>query len=129
MDCTYVWGYNSGAITLPWKNYRSRDHCLDVLSMAGIAGPVILLAAFSTWIINQMLPVIIATLLLKKERNMLWFNCLLVAYLFFLLFLLIGYRYGVAKRKKDRKKDISIELNDITVVIPFRDEKENLECY
>ncbi len=57
---------------------------------------------------------------------MLWFSYLLVAYLFFLLFLLIGYRYGVAKRKKDRKKDISIELNDITVVIPFRNEKENL---
>jgi glycosyltransferase involved in cell wall biosynthesis len=57
---------------------------------------------------------------------MLWFSCLLVAYLFFLLFLLIGYRYGVAKRKKDRKKDISIELNDVTVVIPFRNEKENL---
>ena len=57
---------------------------------------------------------------------MLWFSCLLVAYLFFLLFLLIGYQYGVAKRKKDRKKDISIELNDVTVVIPFRNEKENL---
>ena len=41
---------------------------LSVLSMAGIAGPVILLAAFSTWMINQILPVIIATLLLKKER-------------------------------------------------------------
>jgi hypothetical protein len=36
--------------------------------MAGIAGSVILLAAFSTWMINQILPVIIATLLLKKER-------------------------------------------------------------
>ena len=42
---------------------------LTVLSMAGIAGPIILLAAFSTWIINQMLPVIIATFLLKKERE------------------------------------------------------------
>ena len=42
---------------------------LSVLSMGGIAGPVILLAAFSTWMINQILPVIIATLLLKKERN------------------------------------------------------------
>ena len=42
---------------------------LTILSMAGIAGPIILLAAFSTWIINQMLPVIIATLLLKKERE------------------------------------------------------------
>jgi hypothetical protein len=42
---------------------------LTILSMAGIAGPIILLAAFSTWIINQMLPVIIATLLLKKERK------------------------------------------------------------
>ena len=41
---------------------------LSVLSMAGIAGSVILLAAFSTWMINQILPVIIATLLLKKER-------------------------------------------------------------
>ena len=42
---------------------------LTILSMAGIAGPIILLAAFSTWIINQMLPVIIATLLLKKESK------------------------------------------------------------
>ncbi len=41
---------------------------LSVLSMAGIAGSVILLAAFSTWMINQILPVIIATLLLKKEH-------------------------------------------------------------
>ena len=41
---------------------------LSVLSMGGIAGSVILLAAFSTWMINQILPVIIATLLLKKER-------------------------------------------------------------
>ena len=58
---------------------------------------------------------------------MLWFNCILGAYVFFLLFLLLGYGYGIVKRKKDRKKDILIELHDITVVIPFRNEKENLE--
>ena len=58
---------------------------------------------------------------------MLWFNCILGAYVFFLLFLLLSYGYGIVKRKKDRKKDILIELHDITVVIPFRNEKENLE--
>jgi len=42
---------------------------LTVLSLAGIAGPIILLAAFSTWLINQMLPVLIATLLLKKRQK------------------------------------------------------------
>lgn len=42
---------------------------LSILTLAGIAGPVILLAAFSTWLINQILPVLLATLLLKKRRK------------------------------------------------------------
>lgn len=42
---------------------------LTILSLAGITGPTILLAAFSTWFINQIAPVLIATLLLKKENK------------------------------------------------------------
>ena len=42
---------------------------LTILGLAGLAGPIILLAAFSTWLINQMVPVLIATLLLKKRRK------------------------------------------------------------
>ena len=42
---------------------------LSILTLAGIAGPVILLAAFSTWLINQILPVLLATLLLKKRQK------------------------------------------------------------
>ena len=42
---------------------------LTILSLVGIAGPTILLAAFATWLINQILPVLIATLLLKKEKK------------------------------------------------------------
>ena len=42
---------------------------LSILPLAGIAGPVILLAAFSTWLINQILPVLLATLLLKKRQK------------------------------------------------------------
>tara|TARA_B110000879_G_scaffold135106_1_gene176762 strand:+ start:120 stop:329 length:210 start_codon:yes stop_codon:yes gene_type:complete len=42
---------------------------LTILSLAGITGPTILLAAFSTWFINQIVPVLIATLLLKKENK------------------------------------------------------------
>ena len=42
---------------------------LSILTLAGIAGPVILLAAFSTWVINQILPVLLATLLLKKRQK------------------------------------------------------------
>ena len=42
---------------------------LSILTLAGIAGPIILLAAFSTWLINQILPVVLATLLLKKRQK------------------------------------------------------------
>ena len=42
---------------------------LSILTLAGVAGPVILLAAFSTWLINQILPVLLATLLLKKRHK------------------------------------------------------------
>jgi hypothetical protein len=42
---------------------------LSILALAGIAGPIILLAAFSTWLINQILPVVLATLLLKKRQK------------------------------------------------------------
>jgi len=42
---------------------------LSILTLAGITGPVVLLAAFSTWVINQILPVLISTLLLKKRQK------------------------------------------------------------
>ena len=57
---------------------------------------------------------------------MFWFNCFILAYACFLLFLLLSYAYGVNKRSKAEKTAITIKLNEITVVIPFRDEKENL---
>ncbi len=57
---------------------------------------------------------------------MFWFNCFIVAYTCFLLFLLVGYLYGANKKNKVSKQDTSIRLDEITVVIPFRNEKENL---
>ncbi len=42
---------------------------LSVLSLAGVSGPIILLAAFSTWLINQMIPVLLATLFLKNKQE------------------------------------------------------------
>ena len=57
---------------------------------------------------------------------MFWFNCFIVAYTCFLLFLLLSYTQGLIKRSKVEKTALPIRLEEITVVIPFRDEKENL---
>lgn len=57
---------------------------------------------------------------------MFWFECFMVAYTCFLLFLLLSYTYGLNKRNKAKKTGNTIRLEDITVVIPFRNEKENL---
>lgn len=42
---------------------------VTVLSIIGIPVPIILMAALSTWLINQILPAILATLFVKKERQ------------------------------------------------------------
>lgn len=57
---------------------------------------------------------------------MFWFKCFILAYTCFLLFLVLSYTYGLNKSKKDKKTAITIRLDEITVVIPFRDENENL---
>ena len=57
---------------------------------------------------------------------MFWFECFIAAYTCFLLFLLLSYTYGLNKRNKAKKTETTISLKEITVVIPFRNEKENL---
>ena len=57
---------------------------------------------------------------------MFWFNGFIIAYTCFLLFLLLSYAYGRNKRGKAEKKVTTIGLDEVTVIIPFRDEKENL---
>ena len=57
---------------------------------------------------------------------MFWFNCFIVAYTCFLLFLLLSYTYGLNKRNRAKRTETTIRLEEITVVIPFRDERENL---
>ena len=57
---------------------------------------------------------------------MFWFKCFILAYTCFLLFLVLSYTYGLNKSKKVKKTAITIRLDEITVVIPFRDENENL---
>ena len=57
---------------------------------------------------------------------MFWCNGFIIAYSCFLLFLLLGYAYGRYNRGKAEKTATTIGLDEVTVVIPFRDEKENL---
>ncbi|MDG1349940.1 MAG: glycosyltransferase [Crocinitomicaceae bacterium] len=58
---------------------------------------------------------------------MFWFNSFLGAYICFLLCLLLSYVYGENKRKKPKKLFDRIALDEITVVIPFRNEYTNLK--
>ena len=45
---------------------------ITILTLIGIAVPSIILAAVSTWLLNQMLPALIATLLVKKRTQHAW---------------------------------------------------------
>jgi hypothetical protein len=45
---------------------------ITILTLIGIAAPSIILAAVSTWLLNQILPALIATLLVKKRRQHAW---------------------------------------------------------
>lgn len=45
---------------------------ITILTLIGIAAPSIILAAVSTWLLNQILPALIATLLVKKRTQHAW---------------------------------------------------------
>lgn len=45
---------------------------ITILTLIGIAVPSIILAAVSTWLLNQILPALIATLLVKKHTQHAW---------------------------------------------------------
>ncbi len=45
---------------------------ITILTLIGIAVPSIILAAVSTWLLNQILPALIATLLVKKRTQHAW---------------------------------------------------------
>ena len=45
---------------------------ITILTLFGIATPSIILAALSTWLLNQILPALIATLLVKKHHQHAW---------------------------------------------------------
>lgn len=42
---------------------------VTVLSLIGIPAPIVIMAAFSTWLINQIVPALLATVFIKKEAR------------------------------------------------------------
>jgi hypothetical protein len=66
-----------GAITLSPSLFMGKlivreTVAITILSLAGIPIPAILLAAFTTWLLNQILPALLATMLVKKNNPHAW---------------------------------------------------------
>ena len=45
---------------------------ITILSLVGIPIPTILFATFTTWLLNQILPALLATVLVKKNNPHAW---------------------------------------------------------
>ena len=66
-----------GAITLSPSLFMGKlivreTVAITILSLIGIPIPTILLAAFTTWLLNQILPALLATMLVKKNNPHAW---------------------------------------------------------
>ena len=66
-----------GAITLSPSLFMGKlivreTVAITILSLIGIPVPAILLAAFTTWLLNQILPALLATILVKKNNPHAW---------------------------------------------------------
>ena len=66
-----------GAITLSPSLFMGKlivreTVAITILSLIGIPIPTILLAAFTTWLLNQILPALLATVLVKKNNPHAW---------------------------------------------------------